>query len=676
MHKFYLLLIPILLVSCSNQDKVELTQAKKGIIDLREWDFENSPPIALDGEWEFYWENLIISKDLNPVNNNYQKEYIQVPKSWAGTQINGKTINQFGYATYRLKILLNNNAPKRMAFTTMSIPTASKIFLNNKLIATHGIVAKTDKQTKPGFVTKLITFVPKTDTLDLIIQVSNFQFYKAGLAYKIEIGELSITNQNRTRAFGFKLFILGALIIMAFFFLGFYIYRPIDKSSLYFGLFTLSVSLYSFFVSIPHLVLFESLPFDFQTNIIRYTSYLFPILMVLFFKESFPHEHKKWSVYIFGSTSFILILLTIVLPIPISSPLMKILWYTIILSLIYILYRNIIAIINKRLGAKIIFTGFIVLFLCITNDVLHHAQIIRSVNLLDVGLTSFIAIMAYYLSAKFAAAFNKNEKLSIELNESNKELENRVIERTSEINSQKEEILTQTEQLRITNQKLIELDGFKNSTIHMIVHDLKNPLNVIYSLPEILEEGDSLDIIKKAGQQMLHLVSNILDVQKYEQSKMELNIQNTDISKVVDEAINQTKYLVGEKGIHVINEISDATNIPIDKEVIERVFVNLLSNSIKFTPHNGRITIACTDKKNEMLKISVEDTGEGIQPEMLENIFDQYVQAVAKNSGHARSTGLGLTFCKLAIESHEGEIWAESPANKGAIFNFTLPLKQ
>ncbi|RLD78045.1 MAG: hypothetical protein DRJ07_13795 [Bacteroidetes bacterium] len=677
MYKIILFILIISFFSCSKQEVGKIIpKAQKGVLDLRDWDFNEDGLINLNGEWEFYWEQLLSSEDISNPKKVLQKELIQVPKNWKGKEINGKKIDQFGYATYRLKVLLNDNSPGKFSFSVMYIPTASNIFVNGELVSKHGVVGTTDKETKPGFVNKIIDYTAETDSLDIIIQVSNFQFYKAGLAYSIQLGEVGQSNRKRTTKFGVELFFLGAIFIMAIFFIGFYIYRPIDKSSLYFGIFCLLIATYSFFVGLSHLMFLDNLAFNFQTNIIRYTAYLFPFILIMFFKEIFPKEHKKWSIYLLVYPSIAFAVLTLILPISISSPLIIYYRYIIILIFIYLTYVIIKAIKKKRAGAKTLLSGFSFLFLFIFNDILYHAEIIKSSNLFFVGVFIFIISLSYYLSAKFAMAFNKSERLSLELNQVNENLEDRISKRILEISQQKEEITAQAEELRTTNDKLLEIDQFKESLIHMIAHDLKNPLNIIYSLPDMLSPGDDINIMKRAASQMLHLITNMLDVQKYENSTMKLNSTDLILTEIVTEAINQTNYLYSEKEIQLINNINTELKIFADREIIERVFVNLLTNAVKFTPKNGKITVDASIGVDGMVQVSVKDTGIGISKEMLENIFNKFAQIIAKKSGQASSTGLGLAFCKVAVEAHKGEIWAESTTNEGATFYFTLPIAE
>ncbi|TAD95165.1 MAG: hypothetical protein EAZ97_15950 [Bacteroidetes bacterium] len=244
---------------------------------------------------------------------------------------------------------------------------------------------------------------------------------------------------------------------------------------------------------------------------------------------------------------------------------------------------------------------------------------------------------------------------------------------------QKEEIQAQAEELKTTNQKLVELDNFKEGMTGMIVHDLKNPLGSILA-------SNDLERVKQSGKQMLNMVMNILDVQKFEDAKMVLDLQNHSAYNLVQNAHDQVALLIKEKNISFENQIDPQIGIQTESEILERVFVNLLTNAIKYTPNNGKITINqelgfINDELNtqklisnsSFLMLKVSDSGQGIPADKLDLVFEKFGQVKATNSGGIRSTGLGLTFCKMAIEAHGGQIGVESELGEGTTFWFTVP---
>ncbi len=254
------------------------------------------------------------------------------------------------------------------------------------------------------------------------------------------------------------------------------------------------------------------------------------------------------------------------------------------------------------------------------------------------------------------------------LNQQKKYLEEVVEERTLEI-------IEQANELKTINEKLVEMDKFKRGITCMIVHDLKNPINAIINAGNSNPETQ-LERIKQTGRQMLNLIMNILDVSKYEETKIKITIENHNLQNISSKAIEQILFLSNEKNITITNHIGSQLEIRADAEMIERVFVNILTNAIKYTPNNGFILINAetnSSETNKFYRISISDNGTGIPADKIHLVFQEFGQVIAKSSGSVRSTGLGLAYCKLAIEAHGGKINVISKPEVGSTFWFTLP---
>ena len=249
-----------------------------------------------------------------------------------------------------------------------------------------------------------------------------------------------------------------------------------------------------------------------------------------------------------------------------------------------------------------------------------------------------------------------------------KQLNNELSNKNNEIKLQNEEITQQSDNLLSANQKLEELDELKQGMTAMLVHDLKNPISTILNLSK---NND----INSASRHMLNMVSNILDVQKYEEIEMVLDTKTYSLYMLVSQAVADIQLLAEHKNIKLQNNITTNTFIDTDEEITKRIFVNLLTNAIKYSYENGTVTIDSEKniENSDFVKIRITDNGTGIEPAQLNSVFDKFTQVMAKKSGHARSTGLGLTFCKMAIEAHGGEIQVSSIPNKKTVFTITLP---
>jgi signal transduction histidine kinase len=268
---------------------------------------------------------------------------------------------------------------------------------------------------------------------------------------------------------------------------------------------------------------------------------------------------------------------------------------------------------------------------------------------------------------------NAYEELNIILEQIQQQKEE-ITQQRDELAAQADQIVQQRDQLEKAYHHLQELDRFKEAMSGMIVHDLKNPLSTIINLSEKsnLSDKDQLTI-RQAGKQMLNLTLNILDVQKYEQTEVPLNLQDHPLASVVLDAFDQVSLLALNKNISLTTDFAPSIGIFADFELIARVLMNLLTNAIKYTPNNGNIVISAENQTDSYVRIAVKDNGKGIPADKLHTVFDKFSQVEAKKSGGARSTGLGLTFCKLTVEAHGGTIGVESTVGEGTIFYFCLP---
>ncbi|OJJ21654.1 hypothetical protein BKI52_14190 [marine bacterium AO1-C] len=230
--------------------------------------------------------------------------------------------------------------------------------------------------------------------------------------------------------------------------------------------------------------------------------------------------------------------------------------------------------------------------------------------------------------------------------------------------------------LTLTNDQLLSLDNFKQQMMGMIVHDLKNPLNSIIGLSEKQNNPQFFNAINHSGKRMQTLIMNILDVQKLEESTLPLRKNQTSLNELLLDAVQQAQFITQEKKQTITTQIPGNLQVKVDHELVNRVFINLLTNASKFTPQNNPIHIQCEVVNNSFCKIMVKDTGVGIAAEHIEGIFDKFYQVNQKKTGVLRSTGLGLTFCKLAVEAHHGQIGVQSTPGQGSTFWFTLPLSK
>jgi len=254
----------------------------------------------------------------------------------------------------------------------------------------------------------------------------------------------------------------------------------------------------------------------------------------------------------------------------------------------------------------------------------------------------------------------------------NRELENRVKERTEELNK--------------ANQA-------KSDFLANMSHELRTPLNTIIGFSEVLEDRLYGDLNEKqkeyvhyiytSGRHLLSLINDILDLSKIEAGKMELEVSRFPLRAVLDSSIIMLKEKAFKHGIALSVEVEPEADIHVeaDERKIKQILFNLLSNAVKFTSDRGRVTVRAhlaavenVSEERRMLEVCIEDTGIGIKEEDLPRLFGTFTQLhqpfLTKGNG---GTGLGLALTKRLVELHGGTIRAESEYGKGSRFIFTIP---
>lgn len=223
------------------------------------------------------------------------------------------------------------------------------------------------------------------------------------------------------------------------------------------------------------------------------------------------------------------------------------------------------------------------------------------------------------------------------------------------------------------NRRLRELTRFRERFVGMLVHDLKNPLNAIIGLSEAGEAGRHSRDVQQAARQMLALTLNMLDVQKLENAEMQLQRAETQAGVLIEAALEQTRYFAESRQVALEARAEAGLRLNADAELLTRILTNLLTNAIKYAPPGGNVRLSA-NRENGLAVFMAEDDGPGVPEDKREAIFLPWTQHESRDAGQAKSTGLGLTFCKMAAEAHGGAIRAEaSETLGGAAFRIELP---
>ncbi len=276
---------------------------------------------------------------------------------------------------------------------------------------------------------------------------------------------------------------------------------------------------------------------------------------------------------------------------------------------------------------------------------------------------------------------SEKERVLAELQELNQTLEDRIRQRTAEIEA--------------INKQILEATRHKSEFLANMSHELRTPLNAVIGFSEILLDrmlGDlnskqeeylhdimtsGLDLhdIMTSGLDLLSLINDILDLSKIEAGRMELDLNIFDLPILLDNTVKFIKERASRHGIQLTLEVDERLgDFNGDERKVKQVLLNLLSNAMKFTPDGGRIILK-TATADGLTQISVSDTGIGIATENLQQIFEEFQQIRGDHEGKGEGTGLGLALAKKFVELHGGTIWVESVVGRGSTFTFTLPMR-
>jgi signal transduction histidine kinase len=232
-----------------------------------------------------------------------------------------------------------------------------------------------------------------------------------------------------------------------------------------------------------------------------------------------------------------------------------------------------------------------------------------------------------------------------------------------------------------------ELAALREELVDMLVHDLRSPLTVMTSSLELmkaeLESGkqdslaEFLQLAEGSGKRLLRLVNDLLDISRLESGSVSIHPRAVEIVYLMDSVVTRLSPLSTQARIEVgISCQPDLPPIFVDLEMMDRVLHNLLDNAIKFTPDGGHVELwarSDPERRDDFILAGVTDTGPGIPAEAQSRLFKKFQQVVSV-VGRRLGTGLGLPYCKLAVEAHGGEIWVESEAGQGSTFVMRLPV--
>ncbi|MCX7811141.1 MAG: hypothetical protein N2247_09535 [Leptospiraceae bacterium] len=424
----FLILILLLALSfnlCSKEKEINY-RIEKGLLDLEQIDLYNRN-ILLNGEWEFYYNQLLSPKDFE-VKNVDSIQYVQVPSSWEDLNL-----SPLGYATYRLKIT-HVPYPMMLGLKIPHMNSSYHLYINGELIAKNGEIDPEKKIFLPQHLPLIKFFENRSPELDIILHVANLSDNLGGIWSPIELGPEKQIIISFWKSIGIELFFFGVILIMGIYHLFLPFFRKKEKASLFFGLFCLLIALRVAVTGEKFLLqLFPDFPWEFHIKIEYLSIYLglptFSYYLFYAFRDP-SNQSNRWNIKNFFSQEFYypiinfiflftvpFILITIFTNILFFGKFLKIYQIFLIISSIYLFYGIILATYKNKEGAIFSFLGIIFVFVTLINDILYAKRIIHTGYLIPFGFFVFILFQSLTLAYKFSQSFFKNEELTNHLKE-------------------------------------------------------------------------------------------------------------------------------------------------------------------------------------------------------------------------------------------------------------------
>ena len=670
-------------------------RSEQGLLDLTQ-DHIGTNPVKLEGEWTFYWHTLLSPEDIRSrtETGGQSDRYINIPGSWLGYRLDGQELTGEGFATFRLLIKLSEqDRNERLALRLPTIFHAYKLWVNGELLANAGMVGQDKSNMTPQLATKLVFFEPKNDRIELVIQVSNFHHNRGGITKEIELGGSNVLTTRIELKVATDMFITASLLVIGVYNLMLFILRRQDRAPLYFGLFTLLFGIRALLNGeLMFAQFFPDFPWELQFKMEYLTLCLGGYVITKYYECIFPNYVTRWFRLGSRIATGTLCLIVVVTPAIIYTKLLMLIGVVVVLHMVYLMVGLAKAAIQRLEGALIFLLVSVVALITVINDFLYFNEWSPIGNTSPAGLLIFTIAQMILLSSRFTRAATNEVRIARELQEAN--------DRLTDMNTNLEQIVKERtfalseahEDLRTSYEQLLRSEHGRKKLLAYITHDLRLPLSSMLGYVEAVKdrvkpERDEqyLKYIRDNTIRINHMIGELSYLSHLETGQVEYQMETVHAAEFIDRFFEQYELVVLDAGLDFTLDIgkgedqrADFPIIEIDEQRLEQALFNLVSNAMKFTSTGGRIRLALAVDETEAhpsVIISVQDSGMGIPPDQLEQIFDRnYRYDPPSTDITVEGSGLGLAICREIVQAHGGIVQADSDGETGSIFYISLPL--
>jgi signal transduction histidine kinase len=650
-------------------------------------------PISLAGQWQFYWGQLLSPVDFATSSRSAPKGgMIAVPSSWEGQTLGanvngGQPLPAFGVATYHTQVVIPPDQVDTSLMLMMeSVGSAYRVWVNGKLVGGLGRVATSNtpsgsESETPQIYLNLINIIPKTEQLEIVVQVSNYSFRECGI-----FGDIQIDQPDATMKYVFNHYILqdlllmGILVVVGLYHIMIYLLHRRDSELLWLAGVCLTVAVRTLLLNkvfvysiVPEVSWILLMYIQHSVKFIILFAYI-QLIRTLYRQDVNDTVHKICVAVFLGAVVYVMSV-----PPQMFTRTLNIQAVVVVIILFYYLFVvGYTLYLRSREDARLNVFSMVFVIIAIINDYYLFTNQIQSVPMVSYAILLTLLVQAMIISYRYTRFQQRNAQLANDLQDINRDLEEKVIARTNDLNT--------------SNAQLMELTSQRSRLMANIAHDMGSPLTGVKLSLHILNE-DTLNLHEKQNvygvlmtkiDYVKNLVDDLFRLAKLESRQLDFaweNVKVVDLNAELSDYFGQLVHT--QDRVLVIDSVvpiplhADA-RVCIDRQQLYRVLQNLIDNAMKFSPDPTSpiaLTTAVRQSTDDIAPyewyVAVVDHGVGIAEEHLPLIFERFY---TRSNGLVRGSGLGLAICKEIVDRHGGVIGVQSALGVGSTFFVTLPL--
>ncbi|MDO7907564.1 ATP-binding protein [Paenibacillus sp. JX-17] len=617
---------------------VSYPEAREGVLDARNWSFAQQGILPLQGEWEFYKDQLLTPQDFAERAGELQAErhLLPVPGGWKKVSDDG-----YGAGTYRLRLLVSDL--DNYSLRAKKIRMSSRIYMDGQELGGTGQTALSDAGFVPSNVPFFGAVEVKDRKIEIIIQVASYQYLQGGLVQAPEFGPTADVLNRRDNARMADVIVITTLLVFGLYFAGMFRQWRREPYLIFFSLFCWALGL---FFSIDNEIVLANLLPSLSFLLLQKLLFILPYLAILFFihyvRLYLDDRSGPWFKA-FRWVSCLYLALLVLLP---NDHLLVLLWPGILLQIVAFgfIFTSIFR--NRHEGMRIYYILLGVFFLIISwiFAQTRYQLALDSPYYIIVTLLLVVLSQSFLMADRIHRAFLRSERLA---------------------------------------QQLLVYDKQKDEFLAKTSHELRTPLHGIINLSETLlehkepplaaEHRENIRLMHLIGRRLAGLVNDILDMNRIRYGQLDVQPKPVDLYVSTRFVMETLSIAPVKSGVQLKEELPSALPLVLaDENRLRQILHNLLENGLKYTDR-GSVSISA-EKRGEMLAISVSDTGRGIPSDAMDELFQPFFQHNEDGSHSRNGIGLGLNISKQLVELQGGQLEVKSEVGQGSRFTFTLPI--